>query len=102
MKSFMTTIPWSLAMQTIQLTAMVELRDLPAKKFFFSILCFPPLDKLVVGSYQGLLRIYNPQDGGYVPAHMMLEKQLDPIVQVAIGRFATYVCIMVCTIYAIQ
>lgn len=45
-------------------------------------------DKLVVGSYQGLLRIYAPQEGGYIPAHMMLEKQMDPIIQVAIGKFA--------------
>lgn len=46
-------------------------------------------DKLVVGSYQGLLRIYAPQEGGYLPAHTMLEKQVDPIVQIAIGKFAT-------------
>lgn len=72
----------------------VEIMICPPKKacVIFRFLSTILSDKLVVGSYQGLLRIYAPQEGGYLPAHTMLEKQVDPIVQIAIGKFATYVC----------
>jgi hypothetical protein len=46
------------------------------------------LDKVVVGSFQGYLRIYEPHPPGFTPSHVILEKQLDsPVVQVAAGRF---------------
>ena len=53
-------------------------------------------DKIVVGSHNGCLRIYYPRvrDGnisGYRPEDCICEVQLnDPILQVDIGKFASY------------
>jgi len=45
-------------------------------------------DKIVVGSFQGLVRIYEPRPPAFSPGHVILETQLDaPVLQVAIGKF---------------
>jgi Bardet-Biedl syndrome 9 protein len=50
------------------------------------------VDKIVVGSFSGVLRIYNPKRNKYSPNDLLLEQQLDqPIIQVAIGKFVPYV-----------
>lgn len=47
-------------------------------------------DKIIVGSFHGVLRIYSPQGGGFRPDSLMLEVQLNaPIIQVAVGRFVS-------------
>lgn len=47
-----------------------------------------PSDKIVVGSLQGMLRIYNPSHPTYRVEDLVLEEQLsDPILQLLIGRF---------------
>ncbi len=49
-------------------------------------------DKIVVGSFQGLIRIYSPHPPTCVPSHVILEKQLSmPVIQVALGHFVKYV-----------
>ncbi|KAF0973998.1 hypothetical protein FDP41_006981 [Naegleria fowleri] len=46
------------------------------------------LDKIVVGSLSGMLRIYKPQKNNYYPTDLLLEKQLEaPILQLEIGKF---------------
>lgn len=45
-------------------------------------------DKLVLGSFSGVLRIYQPRQKGFKPDDLLLEQQLDgPIIQVGAGRF---------------
>lgn len=45
-------------------------------------------DKIVVGSFQGLVRIYLPRPPEYSPDHVILEKDMGaPVLQVAVGRF---------------
>ena len=45
-------------------------------------------DKLIVSSFQGMVRIYQPCPSGFSPDHVMLEKQMElPVIQVAAGRF---------------
>eukprot|EP01137_Pigoraptor_chileana_P002843 Opistho-2@42251 len=45
-------------------------------------------DKIVVGSFQGILRIYRPADKAYKPDHLLAEIALnDPIIQLGVGRF---------------
>lgn len=47
-------------------------------------------DKLVTGSFQGLLRIYYPRQAGFRVTDLMLEQNLEePILQVAAGRFSS-------------
>ena len=47
-------------------------------------------DKIIVGSYQGVLRIYSPRAGAFTPAHLMIEVSLsDPILQLALGLFVS-------------
>jgi len=49
-----------------------------------------PIDKIVVGSYQGLLRVYSPRAGSFAPSHLMIEVNLDdPILQLALGPFVS-------------
>ena len=43
-------------------------------------------DKVVVGSFQGMLRVYSPASESS-PHHLSLEKKTSPILQVAAGRF---------------
>ena len=43
----------------------------------------PPMDKIVVGSFQGILRIYSPQPRQYRTEDVVIEKDLKaPILQV--------------------
>ena len=52
------------------------------------MLHIPITDKVIVGSYQGILRIYAPHAGAFTPAHLMIEVNLvDPILQLALGTF---------------
>ena len=45
-------------------------------------------NKIAVGSYAGLLRVYNPHQPGYQVEDLMMEVQLGaPILQLAVGRF---------------
>ncbi|KAL0477411.1 peptidyl-tRNA hydrolaseB1 [Acrasis kona] len=45
-------------------------------------------DKIVTGSFSGLLRIYKPVKGKFSPNDLMLEQQLDqPVLQLALGKF---------------
>lgn len=45
-------------------------------------------DKIVTGSFSGILRIHHPTSGEYKPRDLLLEKNLgQPILQIAIGRF---------------
>ena len=47
-------------------------------------------DKIIVGSYQGILRVYSPRAGPFTPAHLMIEVNLvDPILQLALGTFVS-------------
>lgn len=52
------------------------------------------VDKIIVGSYMGYLRIFNPHpvkpgDGGQ-PEDLLLEVQLrEPILQVEVGKFVS-------------
>ena len=49
-------------------------------------------DKIIVGNFQGLIRIYEPHPPHYNESHMLLEKQLSsPVLQVAAGKFVEYV-----------
>lgn len=51
---------------------------------------YTTLDKIVTGSYSGLLRIYYPRQNEYKIDDLMLEKNLEePILQIAAGRFST-------------
>lgn len=44
--------------------------------------------KIVMGSFQGVLRIYSPKSREYSADHLLMEMQLNaPILQLAIGRF---------------
>ena len=48
----------------------------------------PPAEKIVVGSQQGVLRIYAPSHPQFKVEDLILEERLDlPILQVLIGRF---------------
>ena len=45
-------------------------------------------DKIIVGNFQGFVRIYEPHPPHFKESHMLLEKQLSsPVVQVAAGKF---------------
>lgn len=45
-------------------------------------------DKIVVGSFKGLVRIYLPHPPEYSPDHVILERDMGaPVLQVAVGRF---------------
>ncbi|XP_066916421.1 protein PTHB1-like [Clytia hemisphaerica] len=45
-------------------------------------------DKVIVGSLNGVLRIYTPQADGFKPEHLMLEMQMNnPILQLSAGKF---------------
>lgn len=46
------------------------------------------LDKIIVGSLHGTLRIFQPKQKGFRPDDLLLEQELDgPILQLAAGRF---------------
>lgn len=45
-------------------------------------------DKIIVGSFQGYLRVYEPHPPVFSPGHVILEKQLGhPVIQIAAGKF---------------
>ena len=45
---------------------------------------------IVVGSFQGYIRIYEPHPPGYSASHVMLEKELGvPVIQITLGKFLT-------------
>ena len=44
-------------------------------------------DKVVVGSFQGMLRVCSPASESFSPHRLSLEKKTNPILQVAVGRF---------------
>jgi Bardet-Biedl syndrome 9 protein len=47
------------------------------------------IDKIITGSYHGVLRIYLPHGQGFNVNDLMYEKNLDePILQVEAGRFS--------------
>ena len=51
---------------------------------FFAILS----DKVAVGSFQGLVRVYTPESGSYSPDHLLIEHQTgQPVLQLETGRF---------------
>lgn len=57
--------------------------------------CFPAAscapDKIVTGSFQGMLRIYHPKQAGHQVDDLMLEASLDaPVLQLSAGRFIAY------------
>jgi Bardet-Biedl syndrome 9 protein len=45
-------------------------------------------DKIAVGSFQGLVRVYRPEPGSFSPDHLLIEHQTgQPILQLETGRF---------------
>ncbi len=53
-----------------------------------SVFSFLIPDKIIVGSFQGLVRIYLPQPPTSSPEHVLLEKDMGvPVLQVTVGRF---------------
>jgi len=47
-------------------------------------------DKIIVGSFHGILRIFYPKSNGFKPSDLMVETQLpQPILQVASGKFSS-------------
>ena len=62
---------------------------------FASCQCFSPPDKIVVGSFHGVLRVFHPRPektengwSGFNPKDVLVEQQLaQPILQVELGRF---------------
>ena len=45
-------------------------------------------DKVAVGSFQGLVRVYTPESGSYSPDHLLIEHQTgQPVLQLETGRF---------------
>lgn len=62
----------------------IQVRQLDSYLFFFVA------DKIIVGSYHGILRIYCPKPPNFKPDDLMLEVQLQqPILQVEAGRFVS-------------
>ena len=54
----------------------------------FNHLCFFLTGNIVVGSFQGLVRIYEPHPPNFAASHVIIEKQFgQPIIQVALGHF---------------
>ncbi|ETV90279.1 hypothetical protein H310_14908, partial [Aphanomyces invadans] len=50
-----------------------------------------PHDKIVVGSLNGILRVYYPTQGEFKIDHLLMEEQLEyPVLQVEIGRFVPH------------
>ena len=46
------------------------------------------LAKIITGSFQGFLRIFQPHKRDFSPEDLLLEQQLGaPVLQVAVGRF---------------
>jgi Bardet-Biedl syndrome 9 protein len=60
------------------------------------LVCYRPFasraaDKIVTGSFQGMLRIYHPKQAGHQVDDLMLEASLDaPVLQLSAGRFIAY------------
>ena len=49
----------------------------------------PSSNKIVVGSFQGFLRIFEPKKGNYKSDHLLIEQNLnDGILQVSLGKFS--------------
>lgn len=47
-------------------------------------------DKIVVGSFGGILKIWQPLFGGYKASHLLLEHKFDePILQIEAGRYSS-------------
>lgn len=47
------------------------------------------LEKIIVGSFQGILRIFHPRQKGFEPHDLLLEQNFGvPILQVVVGRFS--------------
>lgn len=47
-------------------------------------------EKIVVASYSGLLKIYQPQFGQYKASHLLYEHKFDePILQIEAGRYSS-------------
>lgn len=58
--------------------------------FTFPFPARPLSEKIITGSFQGFLRIYNPRQQGYKVDDLM-EFQLDePILQIEAGKFVKY------------
>ena len=50
--------------------------------------CFFAADKIAVGSFQGLVRVYRPEPGSFSPDHLLIEHQTGKaILQLETGRF---------------
>lgn len=48
----------------------------------------PFSNKIIVGSFEGFLRIFHPKKGNYKSDHLLIEKNLnDGILQVSLGMF---------------
>lgn len=63
----------------------IQVRQLDSYLFIFFV-----ADKIIVGSYHGILRIYCPKPPNFKPDDLMLEVQLQqPILQVEAGRFVS-------------
>ena len=59
-------------------------------KFFVSQAVYFITDKIIVGSYHGILRIYCPKPPNFKPDDLMLEVQLQqPVLQVEAGKFVS-------------
>ena len=47
----------------------------------------PPMDKIVVGSFEGILRIFSPQQRQFKTEDVLIEKDLQaPVLQVSCAR----------------
>jgi Bardet-Biedl syndrome 9 protein len=45
-------------------------------------------DKIIVGSFQGVLRVFNPKNKGFRPDDLLLEQQLEaPVLSILTGKF---------------
>jgi hypothetical protein len=70
-------------------------RWIPVPSLFMPVFCYISAlcaAKVVTGSFQGMLRIYNPRERDFKIEDLMLEQNLEePILQLEAGYFSSYV-----------
>ena len=82
-------------MSVFQLNEWWGVQVASTEEFDFGCLCLgnidnasPPSDKIVVGSLEGMIRVYNPSKPQYRIEDLILEESLGlPILQLLTGRF---------------
>lgn len=82
-------------MSVFQLNEWWGVQVASTEEFDFGCLCLgnidnsvPPCEKIIVGSLEGIIRIYNPSKPQYRIEDLILEESLGhPILQLLVGRF---------------